>query len=394
MATLTEVQTTAASTSSKDKDTDERQYAKLRLAGGNGVVERDVLLTPIRNASPSEIPIIDVSGIFSPSLSDRQHVANQVLAAATNNGFFYIKNHGIDPSIPLTTHSALLDFFHQDIETKTRAHVSKSKYFNGYKPSGLQRINATESVDVRETFSWTYDPNYDPIVADVSAIPPHIMTYLRPEEFHWNATSNLPHFKPAIVAYWRACLHLARQLIHTFALALSLPEDYFDPKFSHPDAALALNYYPPISKPATPSAHDEVSIGSHTDFQLFTLLHQSASPLPSLQVLTPTGQWLYAPPIEGTFVVNFGDFFERITNGRFKSTVHRAQNYSGIERISMPFFFGFNRNEQCGVLDCCVDPAAEWVGEGGKGRKFGVVGCDEWVKRRVAGMHRMNEKKS
>ena len=375
--------------------THEQRYTKLRLAGGNGIVERRVLDSPIRDALPSEIPIIDVSGIYSSTLEARRHVANQIRDAATNNGFMYIKGHGIDPSIPETSYGALLDFFRQPLDTKNRANVQHSKYYNGYKPSGSQQINTTESIDVRETFSWTYDPNYDPLVSDVSAIPPQIMSLLRPEEFHWDATSNLPQFKPSIIAYWRACLHLARSLMHSFALSLSLPEDHFDSKFSHPDAALALNYYPPIAKPTKPNAttaEQEVSIGSHTDFQLFTILWQDTAG--GLQVLSRRGEWLYAPPIPDTFVVNFGDLMQRITNDKYQSTVHRAQNYSGKERISMPFFFGLNRNETAGVLDVCVDREADWVGEGGeRGKKYADVQCDEWVHRRVKGMHRLEEEK-
>ena len=371
----------AASTSTITEDSTE--YTKLHLSSGNGIVTRDVQRTPIRNALPSEIPLIDVSGIFSESFEDRKAVAAQIHDAATNNGFMYIRNHGIDSSIPDAAYSALLDFFRQPADIKDRANVKYSKYFNGYKPPQSQRINASESVDVRETFSWTYDPKYDPDVPDPSTIPPEIKKYLRQEEFHWDATSNLPHFKPSIIAYWRSCLHLARALVHSFALSLSLPEDFFDKKFSHPDAALALNYYPPIPKPATPSLEDEVSIGSHTDFQLFTILWQDDAG--GLQVLNRAGQWIHAPPTKGTFVVNFADYMQRITNDRYVSTVHRAQNYSGKERISMPFFFGFNLNESCGVLESCV-------GEGEE-KKYDEIACEEWVQRRVKAMHRMEEKK-
>lgn len=327
--------------------------------------------------------MIDVSGIFSESLEDRKQVAQQIRRAATLNGFFYMKGTGIDDSIPEAAYTALLRFFRQDFEVKNRANVKHSKYYNGYKPPNTQRINASESVDHRETFSWTYDPEYDPDVADVAAIPEHIKKYLRPEQFHWDATSNLPELKTSIVTYWRACLKLARALVHSFALSLDLPETFFDAKFSHPDAALALNYYPPMERPAVPSAEDAVSIGSHTDFQLFTILWQDSAG--GLQVLSRDGQWLNAPPVPGTFVVNFADYFQRITNDRYVSTVHRAQNYSGRERISMPFFFGFNRNESCSVLPSCVPE--------GEQPKYEEIGCDEWVTRRVEAMHRTGEAK-
>jgi isopenicillin N synthase-like dioxygenase len=374
--------TTTSTITTTSTDDDDSGYTTLKLASGNGTVTRRIKTTPIRIARPSEIPIIDISGLFSPSLSARQSVAAQIHTAATTNGFMYIRNHNIPASIPLAAYNELLTFFRQPLETKQKASVKFSKYYNGYKAPNSQQINANESVDVRETFSWTYDPVYDPDVADVDAIPEEIAKYLRSEEFQWEATANLPGFKDAIVEYWRACLALARVLVRGFALSLGLEEGFFDEKFSHPDAALALNYYPPIETSETKRGDGEkgedVSIGSHTDFQLFTILWQDDAG--GLQVLDREGQWLHAPPIEGTFVVNFADYMQRITNDRYVSTVHRAQNFSGKERISMPFFFGFNREQSCGVLDCCV-------GEDGL-RKYEEIGCDEWVRRRVEAMHR------
>ncbi len=198
---------------------------------------------------------------------------------------------------------------------------------------------------------------------------------LRTETYHWEATSKLANFKPAILAYWRSCLSLARALVRTFALSLSLPEDYFDSKITYPDAALALNYYPPI--PTQDQSNDQVSIGSHTDFQLFTMLYQDS--VGGLQVLNRSGQWINAAPIPGTLVVNIADFMQRITNDQYVSTVHRAQNISEKERVSMPFFFGFNLNESCGVLDSCVKE--------GETKKYEEISCYEWVRRRVGRMH-------
>ncbi|KAI1169571.1 2OG-Fe(II) oxygenase [Nemania sp. FL0916] len=367
---------------------------QLRLASGNGPVSRTVLKTPPRDALPSDIPIIDVSGIFSDSLAARKTVASQIRDAATNNGFFYIKNHGIAPSIPEAARERLLAFMRQPAEVKERAHIGQSKYFNGWKPPGSQRINPFEKVDVRETFSWTYDPRFDLSVQDGDDIPPHIARYLRCEDFHWQATANLQGFQDAIVAYWRACLALARALVRAFALSLDLDEDFFAEKFTHPDAALALNYYPPLPTPPSPTqqkendqeqgqgkvkeqGEEEVSIGSHTDFQLFTILWQDDAG--GLQVLNREGQWLHARPVADTFVVNMADYMQRITNGRYVSTVHRALNRNPVERVSMPFFFGFNLNESCGVLDSCVAEGEE--------KRYEEIACEEWVMRRARAMH-------
>ena len=357
------------------------EYTTLRLSSAKGPVYRRIKRTPLRDARPEEIPVIDVSGIFRTSLADRQAVADQIHNAATNSGFFYVKNHGVPTSIIEAAHKSSLEFFRQSEELKESANATRSGSFQGWKPPRTQRINAAESIDVRESFSFRYDPKYDPKISnDLDSIPEDIKACLTSDDFPWEQTSNLPAFKNDIIAYWQASLGLARELVHSFALALSLPETYFDTKVSVPDASVAINYYPSIPPPSPSSltSIEQVNIGSHTDFQLFTILWQDS--VGGLQVLNREGEWINAAPIPETFVINIADYLQRITNDRYISTVHRAKNLSGRERISMPLFFGFNLNETCGVLPSCMDeehPA-----------KYEPISCREWVELRVKAMYK------
>ncbi|KAF4122029.1 Isopenicillin N synthase [Geosmithia morbida] len=358
---------------------------ELRLSSGNGPITRRILKTPVRDALPSEIPVIDISGIFSTSDADRKVVAAEMRSAAMNNGFFYVRGHGIPTEVTEAVHAAVLAFFRQDAETKMAAHSRHSAYFNGYRPPRSQRINPHEGIDVRETFSWTYDPRHDPEVrGQADSIPDEIRRFMRVEDFPWTATANLPGLRDAVTAYFAECLRVARALTRAFALSLDLDEDVFASKVRYPDAAYALNYYPPLAPKEEGGAggggggggDEDMSIGSHTDFQLFTMLWQDGEG--GLEVLSRQGQWLRAAPVEGTLVVNIGDYLERVTNGRYVSTVHRARNTGPRERVSVPFFWGFGLHESCGVLESCVGPDGEVL--------YDEVSCEEWVKRRVGNM--------
>ncbi|KAH0489854.1 hypothetical protein TgHK011_001347 [Trichoderma gracile] len=366
---------------------------QLRLASPNGIVTRTILQTPLRDALPSEIPIIDISPTFSESLEERKAVAQQVRAAARNMGFFYIKNHGIPTDVTRDAYKACLAFFRQDKDVKMRADSRKAKWENGYRAPNTQRLNPYEGVDVRESFSYRYDPRYDDTVGEkgLDEIPEEVRRYLRCEEYPWEKTRNLPQLKESLTRHIGECLRLARALTRCFALGLGLDEGCFDEKVRYPDASYGLNYYPPLEQStekendgdgdgATEEGEqDRVSIGSHTDFQLFTILWQDSQG--GLEVLNKQGQWLRARPIEGTLVVNLGDLMQRITNDEYVSTVHRARNRSGRERVSIPFFWGFGLHETCGVV----------VVEEGKGKRYEDVRCEEWVARRIRDMKRVGD---
>ena len=89
---------------------------------------------------------------------------------------------------------------------------------------------------------------------------------------------------------------------------------------TYPGSDRVFNYYPATAADETEAAKDQdLGLGSHTDFQCFTLVWQDMHG--GLQVLNRDGQWIKASPTEGTFVVNIGDYLMRLSNDRFKSTV-------------------------------------------------------------------------
>lgn len=70
--------------------------SKLELRTAYGPVFRDVLNTPPRDCTAQEIPVINLAPLYSSRLEDRKGLASEIRTAASNTGFFYIKNHGID----------------------------------------------------------------------------------------------------------------------------------------------------------------------------------------------------------------------------------------------------------------------------------------------------------
>ena len=58
-----------------------------------------------------------------------------------------------------------------------------------------------------------------------------------------------------------------------------------------------------------------------------------------LQVQNLAGDWIDAPPIPGTFVINIGKALEFVTGGLARATSHRVLSPKGdTPRYSVPFF--------------------------------------------------------
>lgn len=159
--------------------------------------------------------------------------------------------------------------------------------------------------------------------------------------------SAYPEFRPQMYEYYTRVLAFSQKLMQAFALALDLPEHYFDDATSFPMVGVRILHYQPQERQ---DARD-IGLGAHTDYSFFTLVQQEK--IAALQVLNANGIWIDAPPKPRTYVVNVGDFLSRITNGALKSTVHRVLNTSGAERYSMPFFFSPNREATLDIVPTC-----------------------------------------
>jgi len=119
-------------------------------------------------------------------------------------------------------------------------------------------------------------------------------------------------------------------LMRGFARGLGLAPDFFLKTSGRPLSRASFVYYP-----AQPEAmgSEQFGVGPHTDFGVLTVLCQDD--VGGLQVEDVNGEWLHAPPVAGSLIVNVADLLARWTAGAYKSTPHRVVNTSGRERLSL-----------------------------------------------------------
>lgn len=260
------------------------------------------------------LPLLDISLLCSADRNERLKVSHALDQACKDVGFLYLKGEQFKPELFEKLHQTAQQYFAQDTALKMQNYIGLSKNHSGYVPIGEERF-VENTYDLKEA----YDVNYDHLSLEDRR--PLVGPTQWPDD---------PSFKLHVSDYYQHIKKIGQQIFQSFALALDLDEHYFDAHISKAPSQLRLIHYPYIA-----DIQDKEGIGSHTDYECFTLLLPTA---PGLQVLNKAGQWIDVPLIENTLIMNIGDMMEILSNGRYLATKHRVKKVAE-ERYSFPFFF-------------------------------------------------------
>jgi isopenicillin N synthase-like dioxygenase len=289
----------------------------------------------------SSLPIIDLQVLSSPSPSpsDLITLSKDLHDAFATTGFAYLAN------APLSfDHEDVFrlasDFFSLPGEEKMRlakqtfCHANKNTY-RGYFPTQPgQQDNLKEGVEVGPK---------DPL--------PHYSS-ARKRKFDlaepnvWPSSSTFGPQRTRLESLYAELQHLSSTLLSLLAVSLDKPADHFAHYLKDSLSTLRLLHYPPQPSATSDSTNQEPKLccTPHTDSGILTLLHQD--PTGGLEVLNAEGQWVPAPYVPETIVVNIGDLLAQVSGGKFVATKHRVRTNSGgssgvdgMGRFSVPFFF-------------------------------------------------------
>ncbi|KAH6689588.1 2OG-Fe(II) oxygenase superfamily protein [Plectosphaerella plurivora] len=263
-------------------------------------------------APQANIPIIDISDAGG----DEAHVARQLVDAAVEHGFIYIRNTG--QIIGLSDVDGAFDlskklFTTAPVEEKAACTIQTNN--RGWSGMHSETLDPkTQKVgDYKEAFNFGE-------FKDGKAQQPLPKT-IQEDEAQVNAFRDQCH---------KFCL----RLLHLLGVGLDVqPTDFFSsahqPSRGESGTILRLLYYPPTSDAA--ASDSDVRAGAHSDYGSLTLLFRLPGQA-GLEILTRDNTWAPVPVRPaGTesdpsppILVNIGDLLSYWTNGLLRSTVHRV----------------------------------------------------------------------
>lgn len=320
--------------------------------------------------SSHQVPVIDIAPFLAGDPIGRQQVVQAWASAFKEVGFATLVGHGIPAELIQQTYDQAMAFFELPLADKLAVALPDRVKNRGYIPINMESVAATRGnpapPDLCEALVFYSLYQEDPQM---------------PQAGLKAQTGNLwpsqpPHLKPTLLAYNAALMALLDTLMQISALALGLPENFFQPYIDQYQSVLRLVFYPEQADPPLPG---QLRYGAHSDYGGFTILRQDNAP-GGLQVCLKSGEWVDVLPMDNAFVINVGDLIARWTNDRWRSTLHRVVNppphsQGSARRLSLVCFTGPNPNAVIECLPTCQDATHP--------AKYGPVTAGDYIQSKI-----------
>jgi isopenicillin N synthase-like dioxygenase len=297
----------------------------------------------------SGFPIFDLSRFEKAGMAERAVLGAEVDGICRSTGFLAVSGHGVPQPIIDAAWSAAHAFFDLPAEAKDKVRAPYAGYPYGYLGPGVEALAKSKGADTPPDLKESF--NGGPLSVPPGLSDPEALSFCYAETI-WPAAPE--GFADAWKAYYREMENLAARIMRVFAVALKLPEHFFERMIDRPISAMRALNYPEASVAPKPG---QLRAGAHTDYGSLTILLPQAGS-GGLQIYTPEGKWSEVPPVPGAFIINIGDLMALWTNDRWVSTLHRVVNSDGnaARRQSFAFFHQPNWDAEISCIESCLAP--------------------------------------
>ncbi len=206
------------------------------------------------------------------------------------------------------------EFFNLPVEIKQQYAYSGVTENIGYNWLEEERLTPTMPGDLKESYNWV-SPD-------------------RMQDQYW--PTEIPDFKPMAQKIERIARMLSYEFLYKFENIFKLRHGSLVEKHIDGSATMRMIHYPVWDGEIK---EGQVRGGAHTDYGSITLLWRFDD-VGGLQIEDrETGEWIDAPIVENSIVLNIADMFARWSNDTLKSSNHRIVNTDLTRpRYSMPYF--------------------------------------------------------
>ncbi|XP_027364356.1 flavanone 3-dioxygenase 3 [Abrus precatorius] len=279
------------------------------------------------NLAPKEyanVAVIDVAALKN-GLATRSRAIQQIRDACRRLGFFQVVNHGVNESVLNEAISVASKFF--DLPTKEKVKLLSNDV---HKPVryGTSLRDGIDKVQFWRVFLKHY------------AYPLKDWIHMWPE--------NPPEYRGKMGRYCEEVKKVGLEVMTALIESLELDPTLLTTKIEDGMQVMAVNCYPPCPEP-------EIALGlpPHSDYSCLTILHQNC---PGLEIMDlEDGTWKVVPHVAGALQVHVGDHFEVLSNGLYKSIVHRATLNKDRTRISITSLFSLGMDDKMETAKELVD---------------------------------------
>ncbi|CAH1435730.1 unnamed protein product [Lactuca virosa] len=280
------------------------------------------ITTELHDVTNLKLPVIDFAELHGPN---HEQVITSLAHACQHYGFFQVINHGISSDVL----SEMIDVARRFFELPLK---EREKYM---------------STDVHSLVRYGTSFNQ---MKDGVLCWRDFLKLVCTTEAHSQWPSSPSDFREMGVGYARETQMLFQSLMEAILESLGLEEknthnktpktnqesgndnreenyDIIKKDIGDGSQLMVVNCYPPCPEP-------ELTFGMppHSDYGFLTLLLQDE--VEGLQILHKD-HWVTIKPHPQSFVVNIGDHLEILSNGRYKSVMHRVLANSKKSRISV-----------------------------------------------------------
>lgn len=281
-------------------------------------------------------PVVDMSKL---NTQERGSTMELIKDACENWGFFELVNHGISIELMDTVERLTKEHYKKCMEQRFKEMVTSK---------GLESVQSEiNDLDWESTFFLRHLP-----VSNISEIPDLDDDY-----------------RKIMKEFAMGLEKLAEELLDLLCENLGLEKGYLKKVFygsKGPNFGTKVSNYPPCPKPDLIKG-----LRAHTDAGGIILLFQDDK-VSGLQLLKDD-QWIDVPPMRHSIVINLGDQLEVITNGKYKSVMHRVIAQTDGTRMSLASFY--NPGD-----DAVISPAPALVKEDETSQLYPKFVFDDYMK--------------